>query len=334
MRSQFAIVMSALACVFAASIAVSAAGPPPWAYGFPTAPGPNAPTVPASTPPASVPDASIHHIEGSDKGFTRAQVGDNYGPADWFPNEHPAMPEIVSHGRKEAMIAACMLCHYPNGKGKPENAPVAGLPVSYFIQTMHDFRDGKRASADTRKANTGRMAGFAKLMTEEEIKASAEYFAAIPYGTWMTKVVETTMVPKTRLNFGMFVMLPGNEKEPIAGRLIETPIDPEATEVLRNPHSGMIVYTPPGSLKKGEALVKSGAGRTTACAQCHGADLRGLGPVPGIAGRSPSYLARQMYDMQQGTRKGEWSALMKPVVEKLTGDDFISITAYLASLKP
>ena len=77
-----------------------------------------------------------------------------------------------------------------------------------------------------------------------------------------------------------------------------------------------------------------GAGKTTECGVCHGADLRGLGPVPGIAGRSPSYLVRQMYDMQQATRKGQWSELMKPVVSKLTHEDMIAIAAYAASRMP
>ena len=94
------------------------------------------------------------------------------------------------------IIAACSLCHYPNGKGRPENAGVAGLPISYFIQTMHDFRDGLRKSADPRKANTNRMISFAKNMTEDEIKAAAEYFATMKWTPWMTKVVETDMVPK------------------------------------------------------------------------------------------------------------------------------------------
>jgi cytochrome c553 len=57
----------------------------------------------------------------------------------------------------------------------------------------------------------------------------------------------------------------------------------------------------------------------------------GLGPVPGIAGRSPSYLARQMYDMQMGARNGEWTQLMKPVVAKLTSEDLVNIAAYVSS---
>jgi cytochrome c553 len=38
-----------------------------------------------------------------------------------------------------------------------------------------------------------------------------------------------------------------------------------------------------------------------------------------------------MYDMQTGARKGSWSELMKPVVEKLTAEDFVAIAAYVAS---
>jgi cytochrome c553 len=87
-----------------------------------------------------------------------------------------------------------------------------------------------------------------------------------------------------------------------------------------------------GSIKKGEALVKTGGnGRTVECGACHGADLLGVGPVPGIAGRSPSYLARELYDMQAGTRNGEWTQLMKPVVAKLTSEDIVNIVAYVSS---
>jgi cytochrome c553 len=115
-------------------------------------------------------------------------------------------------------------------------------------------------------------------------------------------------------------------------RIIETPENPEATEVLRNPRSGFIAYAPVGSIKKGEALVRAGGnGKTVACGACHGADLLGMGPVPGIAGRSPSYLGRQLYDMQAGTRNGEWTQLMKPVVAKLTAEDMVNILAYVSS---
>src|SRR6266566_323069 len=279
---------------------IFAADPPPWAYGFEGPPQPGATPVPVG--PANT-DQTPRSIPGATAQYARAQIANRFGPADWFPSEHPQMPDVVAHG-KQPNVWACGLCHYPNGKGRAENAGVNGLSVEYFIHTMNDFKNGNRKSADPRKANTNRMIGFAKNMTDDEIKAAAEYFGAIKWTPWMTKVVEAKEVPKTRPNNGMFLTLEGNEKEPIGQRLIETPVDAEATEVLRNDHSGFIVYVPPGSLKKGEALVKNGAGRTTACGLCHGEDLKGLGPVPPLAGRSPSYIGRQLYDMQAGFRKG------------------------------
>jgi cytochrome c553 len=92
---------------------------------------------------------------------------------------------------------------------------------------------------------------------------------------------------------------------------------------------------PIGSIARGEALVRTGgSGKTVACGICHGATLKGLGPVPPLAGRSPSYTVRQLFDLQQGVRKGAWSALMKAAVEKLTIDDMIAIAAYTASREP
>jgi cytochrome c553 len=183
------------------------------------------------------------------------------------------------------------------------------------------------------------MAGFTKSMTDDDIKAAATYFASIPAKPWI-KVVEADSVPKTRPQGGIFLTLAGADAgmEPIGERIIETPVNAEDTEIRRNPRSGFIAYVPPGSLKKGEALVTAGTtasgSKVTACTACHGADLRGLGPVPRLAGRSPSYIARQLYDMQHGNRAGAWSPLMVPVVANLGEADLLSAAAYVASLQP
>jgi cytochrome c553 len=305
-----------------ATVATRAADPPlQWAYGtLPPAPpagrGGQAPATDNTTP---------RTLAGSTLSFTLPQIRDGFGPADWFPGDHPAMPDIVAHGRRPD-VRACALCHYPNGKGRAENAPIAGYPVAYFIQQMTDFKNGSRKSSDPKKANTNIMIAIAKAMTDEEIKASAEYFGSMKWTPWI-KVVEAANAPKTRVAGGLFLALDGGEKEPLGARIIEVPENTEATETLRDPRSGFIAYVPTGSVRKGEALAKS-------CGVCHGAELKGLGPVPGLAGRSPSYLARQMYDMQQGARKGQWTELMKPVVEKLSEDDILNLAAFTASLKP
>jgi cytochrome c553 len=345
MRKMTLVWICGLASIVAGAAVHATAEHPSWAYGFvdPPAPGsvpaayvpPPAPApAPAAAPAAAAPDPTPLSVPGATRTFTRVQANDPYGPADWFPSEHPAqVPEIVAHGRRDAAINACGLCHYIGGHGRQENAGIAGLPYDYFVQTMMDFKNELRHSADPRKVNTNRMVAFAKGMTDQEIREAARYYAAIPW-TQYIRVVETKTVPKTRMQNGMFVKLEGTETEPLGMRIIESPENFERTEI-RDPHSGFVAYVPVGSIKKGEALVKTGGnGRTVACATCHGATLEGLGPVPGIAGRSPSYITRQLYDMQVGTRKGVWSALMKPVVDKLTAEDLIAIAAYTSSLKP
>src|SRR4051812_21287758 len=309
-----------IATLFTLHIARAADGPPAWAYGFPQ-PGSTPATAAARTPP----DTSTKKLPGSNGEFTLTQIRDGFGPADWYPGDHPAMPEIVAHGRRPD-VRACALCHYPNGKGRAENAPIAGYPVAYFIQQMADFKNGNRKSADPKKGNTNVMIAIAKAMTDEETKAAAEYFGSMKWTPWI-KVVETASVPKTRVAGGLFLAIDGAEKEPLGARIIEVPENTEATETLRDPRSGFIAYAPVGSIKKGEALAKS-------CGTCHGEGLKGLGPVPGLAGRSPSYLMRQMYDMQQGARKGLWTEMMKPVVAHLSEDDMLNLVAYTASLKP
>ncbi len=301
-----------------------AADPPVWAYGT----DPNA-VVHGPQAPA---DKSLKHLPGSTNEFTEPQIQDHFGPADWYATDHPVMPNVVAHGRKPA-VWACALCHYPNGKGKPENAGVAGFPVSYFVEQMHEFRDGQRRSADSRKTNTALMSAFAKTMTDQEIQEAAEYFGAMKWTPWI-KVSETGMVPKTRTSVGMYMPIPAGGTEPLGQRIIEVPVDPEGTEALRNPRSGFLAYVPIGSIQKGKDLVTGGGGKTNACGVCHGTDLKGLGPVPGIAGRSPSYLVRQLYDMQQNTRNGAWTELMKSVVKNLSQEDMLNIAAYTSSLQP
>src|ERR1700685_3715240 len=173
MKIMFSAVIIALAAVFAAGIFAASTEPIPWAYAIPPAP-------PAGSPPAAPapPDTSLKHLPGSSGAFTRAQISDRFGPADWYPGDHPTMPDVVAHGKKPDVFA-CSLCHYPNGKGGPENAGVAGLPNSYFIQQMNDFRNGSRKSSEPRKANTNTMITIAKGMTEDEIKAAAEYFGSM-----------------------------------------------------------------------------------------------------------------------------------------------------------
>jgi cytochrome c553 len=302
----------------------------PWAYPVnpPAPPGAPAPARGAAPPP----DPAPQHLPGTDVALTLAQTRNLFDIPDWYPTDHPSMPDVVQHGRRPD-VRACGYCHLPNGQGRPENAGLAGLPLSYFLQQMADFKNGTRKSSEPRMGPPAAMIAIAKASTDEENRAAAEYFHSITFKPWI-RVVEAATVPKTRIAAGMLAPAEPAGTEPIGSRVIEVPEDLPRTE-LRDSKSGFVAYVPVGSIKKGEALMTTGGnGRTVACTICHGTDLKGLGPVPSIAGRSPSYLVRQLYDMQHGVRAGEWSPLMRGAVAKLTTDDLIAIAAYAASRTP
>ncbi len=325
---------------------------PLWAYGFdkPAAAGETAkPQAPPNRNLRANEDAGeqtrLRHLEGSKAQYSLVDVRDGQNVIDWFPQDHPAMPDVIQHG--PALLAekkrGCGSCHLPNGKGRPENAGVAGLPLPYIVRQLQDFRSGKRRSADPRKPNTNTMIDLAKSLSDDELKTVAEYFSSLPWTQWI-RVVETDQVPKTRIVGNLFLPLEKEKPEPIGARIIEMPENEEQTEVYRNPHVGFVAYVPKGSLAKGKDLVTTGGARTvgndfipgknTPCITCHREDLMGAVDSPPIVGRSPSYIARQLWDIQQGTRDGEGVQLMKVTIAKLTPDDILSIAAYVASLPP
>jgi len=258
---------------------------------------------------------------------TRAGADNFYNIPNWRPDTHPQMPKIVQFGNKDTQVRACGSCHLPTGTGHDESAYMAGLPARYFIQQMADWKSGDRKFGGT-------MVAMLKVITDAEIKESAEYFASLKPRPWI-RVVEADTVPKNYVAQGNKRLVhPGGGTEPIGNRIISVPEDEEAV-VYRDPISGFVAYVPPGSIAKGKELATTGGGgKTIACGICHGQTLQGLGDVPGIAGRHPSYIVRQMWNIQNGERIGNSAALMKAVVDKLSNDDMLAIAAYAASLTP
>ena len=299
--------------------------PPYWAYAVnPPAPPPGASPKPNDNAPL--------HIPGSKLTFTASQIQDLFNAVDWHPSAHPTMPGIVAYGRS-AEVYACAYCHLPSGQGRPENSSLAGLPAAYIVQQLTDFKSGARKSSDPDLLPVSKMISFETKTTDAEIQSAAAYFSTLKPKPWI-RVVEAKFVPKTHVAGWMLVVSTPHEMESIGDRIIETPENLDRTE-LRDDASPFLAYVPPGSLKRGRALVTTGAnGKTISCSTCHGPNLKGLKNVPSIAGRSPSYIVRQLYDMQSGARAGANSQQMKPVVANLSLEDIIAIAAYTSSLEP
>lgn len=288
----------------------------------------NTPTT-GPRPPRPDPAEKIT-VPGSKQTFTRGQFdGLNWVP-DWFPAEHGQMPQIVASGRKPG-IGACAYCHLPTGDGREENAGVSGLPKGYFISQIHQFRDGARGAGV--RGPTGIMVSLAKQLTDEEIESAAAYFGGQRHRSYI-KVIESKTSPKVRAAGNVYFRQPGNETEPLGERVMEVVDDADRFE-LRDTHTAYTAYVPVGSLKAGDKLAHSwGPGGSLACTSCHGKDLKGVGDVPPLAGRSPTYIARQLIDFQTGSRTGPAAAPMAMVTQSMKNDDMVALAAYIASRKP
>ena len=270
-------------------------------------------------------DGLLMHVPSSAKTYTKSQIEDGFNPPDWVPKIHPPMPQVVAHGNGTT-VQACAFCHLPTGTGDEQSANIAGLPLPYLIEQMHDYKSGARLGSKA-------MANIARAITRADMWASANYFTSLKPRPWI-RVVESATVPKTVVGAGgMRLPNPDGGIEAIGTRIIEIPENP-ALALDRDPLSGFIDYVPPGSIAKGQAIVSTGdGGKIMPCGTCHGATNTGGDYVPGITGRQATSLVRQLFDMQHGDRAGTPAAMME-VTKILSMDDIVAIAAYLASCPP
>lgn len=309
--AQAACALSIILLCTAGAPAQTADNPPFWAYTY---------NPPDFKPPPD--DGQPRHVPDSVASYTVPQTRDRFLEPDWHPDDHPAMPTVVAKGRQPD-VYACGFCHRASGTGGPENADIAGLPVAYFIQQMRDYRSGRRLDTLPRVPQAW-MISLAKAANDDEIKAAAEYFTAIQ-AKKLVDVVEAETVPKPTVA-GWFFVTKDDEREPIGTRIIETPAD-VGRFINRDARVRFTAYVPRGSVAAGRGL----AARPEIA--CHGEKLTGTDAVPGIAGRSPTYVFRQLYEYQPRFRAGPESKPMIEVVKALNEPDFLALAAYLATLE-
>ena len=320
-RISYVVLLWLLAVPVGAAPPSAIGEPPAWAY----------PGTPPDFKPAPD-DGTMRRVPNSSAGYTLTQLRDRFLAPDWHPEDHPDMPDIVARGRKPDVLA-CGFCHRADGPGGPENASLAGLPYAYIVQQMSDYKSGSRSTALPNRAPQALMMALAKAANEGEIRKAARYFSSLKPRQNM-RVVETDRAPKTYVANWFLAVQEGKESEPLGERIVETPEDLERFE-SRDARATFVAYAPTGSIRAGAAIASGeGVEKALACTTCHGKDLRGQAAVPSIAGRSPSYVVRQLYEMQTGVRAGKGAGLMKKTVARLSLSDMISVAAYLASLKP
>jgi cytochrome c553 len=75
---------------------------------------------------------------------------------------------------------------------------------------------------------------------------------------------------------------------------------------------------------------KAGKAKAGACAGCHGANGEGVGPNPGLAGKSEQQIVQALADYKTGKRS---NAVMKSMASPLKDQEMADLGAYYSSLK-
>jgi cytochrome c553 len=271
------------------------------------------------------------HLANSRLQFNESQLVDLFFAPDWHPETHAPMPEIVLHGRKPGTFA-CGYCHLPSGAGRPENAALAGLPAAYIVQQVADIKSGARRGAWHGAAfrPIDLMREVAAKVTPADLAVAAEYFAAQPLKPRVT-VIERRRIPRMEVMGWIYAIDPRGGDENLGQRLIEWAPDPARHE-HRDDEMRYNAFVPPGSVRRGREIARRGvSGQVGSCTSCHGEHLQGVGLIPPLAGRSPSYLLRQLVAFKTQDRGGSGAALMQAVAAALDMPDMIAAAAYAAT---
>src|SRR5262249_41088152 len=126
--------------------------------------------IPDKVQPSAVRPQGVVRAPGSAKEYEWAKVAGNTNPPDWFPDEHPPAPKVVTGGQR--IRFACGSCHLMSGQSHPEAADIAGMPAEYLARQMAYYKAG------TRK-DDARMGPIAKATSDEDIREAAAYFASL-----------------------------------------------------------------------------------------------------------------------------------------------------------
>lgn len=298
------------------------------AWAFPSFPPPPDPHTPKPRPDPH----KLLHVTGSAVGYTQTQM-DSMDDADWFPQDHPAAPQIVKVGRKPAR--PCAECHTISGAGVPATATLDSLPKAYILEQVAAFRAGQRGMGGPETAHD--MLDEARALTPDDLQQAAEYFSSTKFVP-RVHVIETASVPKTHWKY--FVLMPDKSgaHEPLGERIVETPVN-FTDYSLSDGRVGYVAYVPSGSIARGASIAAKGEGSAASCASCHGPTLEGqtmpgIGVVPPLAGRSPTYIARELILFREGKRSDPAAAPMRAEASALTLPEMIDVAAYAASQKP
>src|SRR5262249_53627309 len=122
--------------------------------------------IPGKEQPIGYRPQGIVTVPGSKVEYEASKIAGTANPPDWFPDEHPPAPKVVTGGQGTGIRFACGACHLMSGQSHSEAADIAGMPAEYLIRQMAYYKSGVRK-------DDARMTPIAQATSDEDIRQAA-----------------------------------------------------------------------------------------------------------------------------------------------------------------
>ena len=112
------------------------------------------------------------------KGYSESEIeamADWYSSRPWVPTSYPLNQDLVAKGKVSKHLESCVSCHAANGN----NTSDAGIPriggqvPTYLYNSLLEYKNDKRMTERAEEM------AIVKEISDEELKALAEYFSSL-----------------------------------------------------------------------------------------------------------------------------------------------------------
>lgn len=112
------------------------------------------------------------------KGYSEAEIeamADWYSSRPWVPTSYPLNQDLVAKGKASTQLETCTSCHGANGNNVEDTGipRIGGQVPTYLYNALLEYKNDKRMTERASEME------FVKEISDEELKALAEYFSSL-----------------------------------------------------------------------------------------------------------------------------------------------------------
>lgn len=112
------------------------------------------------------------------KGYSEAEIeamADWYSSRPWVPTSYPLNQDLVAKGKASTQLETCTSCHGANGNNPDDTGipRIGGQVPTYLYNSLLEYKNDKRMTERAAEME------FVKEISDEELKALAEYFSSL-----------------------------------------------------------------------------------------------------------------------------------------------------------